>query len=158
MEQVACLAALEADRDHHTYPDVELGAFIYQRVMSGLRDYSRREWRFGGHTARWATAGFESEPDELRLLEEIPTPEPGPDQAAVERELDLLMMVLPVHQRSLVVRLYWLGLTETQEAKTSGVSQCIVNRRKLAALGELRNQFAINRIAAAQLQPLNQMI
>ena len=52
MEQVALEAALEAKRDHGANPEVELAAFVYQRVRSKLRDYCSKEWGFGWRTAR----------------------------------------------------------------------------------------------------------
>ena len=64
---------------------------------------------------------------------------PSPDQAANWSEMRLLVANLPLHQRLLVVLMYWRGLSESQVADALGVNQRTVNRRKAVTLEGLRS-------------------
>ena len=146
VKQVAALAALKADQT--ACGGVELGAFVRQRVKSEVWNYWRQERVFGRRTVPCASSvGSGPKGWSLAGIDEIPSAEPRPDQRATEREVVALVLMLPQHQRSLVVRRYWLGVAEAEEAQALGVNRSTVHRRMKAALRAMRKQCAIERVA-----------
>ena len=95
---------------------------------------------------------FDCDPSDspLSRLEELPSPEPLPDQEAGWREVGVFVGSLPAHQRLLVVLTFWLGLTERQIAHAIGVNQRTVNRRKAVTLEGLRSHYKGTRAATTQ--------
>ncbi len=158
IQQVALEAALQAAQDHAAHPGVEFGAFVRLRIMSKVRHYCRKEWRFSWRTAHSKTA-CECELDNSPFpdIEALPSSEHWPDQAAARREVALLVTTLPRHRQWLVLHLYWLGLSESQVANVIGVDQRTVNRRKAETLDELRSHFAIDRIPVRRQPSLKPM-
>lgn len=161
LEQVAFLAGMESIRSRSRGP-LPLGTFAYQHILSSMRTWYRKEWRFGQASAElplWLEPELNADCD--YAASQPASLQSRPDEVAVHNELRLKVSILPQPQRTLLIRIYWLGSTEVIAAKALGVSQCVINQRKQTVLRELHKYFSLDdSIATANggvSRPLNVM-
>jgi RNA polymerase sigma factor (sigma-70 family) len=124
------LAAWEAGRDFDTGRGGPFKPFVERRVLSHLLHHYRREWAYAHHLAR------------------NPADSEAPGQAGANRPPELeavdvreLAARLDPDDRRLVTILFWEGQSESEAARSLGVSQQAVSKRKLRIILELRRKL-----------------
>jgi DNA-directed RNA polymerase specialized sigma24 family protein len=123
-------AALRAVRDHDPARGVPLGAFVYRRILAGVRTRYRQEWAYGLR----CDSGAAAEASQGR-------PGDSPPAARVDEMLRVLLARLKESDRRLIGQLYWDGLTESEVARALGISHQAVSKRKRAILPTLRRMI-----------------
>jgi RNA polymerase sigma factor (sigma-70 family) len=123
-------AALRAVRDHDPARGVPLGAFVYRRILAGVRTRYRQEWAYG--LRRGSGAAAEASQDH---------PGDPPYIARVDEMLAVFLAQLKERDRRLIGQLYWDGLTEVEVARALGISHQAVSKRKRAILPTLRRMI-----------------
>lgn len=105
-----------------------LPSFVYHRMIQASLEYVRREWRFARFlplTREYANANSEREPE----------------QNVFQQELMNLFDTLKPKDKYIINSLYWEEQAEDEIAKTLGISQQAVSKRKLRILQKLRIPF-----------------
>jgi RNA polymerase sigma factor (sigma-70 family) len=122
MKAEGAIAALQATLDFDPARNVPIEAYMYQRVMGRLIARYRKEWKYALH---------ETPSGEIEAI-----PEDGQVPAPVGLWEDLRSAVgqLADIDRQLIHCLFWKKNTEAEVAKTLGVSQQAINKRKHAIL------------------------
>jgi hypothetical protein len=127
ISRVAIAAAQQAVSVFDPSGVVQLGAFVYMKVMASCRTRQRQERAYG---LRFLPLPPASTPDE----EGPAAASEGPDWAAIRE----LLPILSERQRAVLIFIFWEGLTESESAARLKVSQPAVARHKRAGLESLR--------------------
>jgi RNA polymerase sigma factor (sigma-70 family) len=123
----AAAAAVQAARDFDPGRGVPWDAFVRSRIMAGALTRFRREWSFAIHRVS------EAEMQECSA-------DPGDPRAAeaIYGVLQGALGQLPPGDRRLIEALYWGGATESEVARSLGISQQAVSKKKLTILHALQ--------------------
>lgn len=122
------VASLQARSDFNTSLNVPLAAYVRMRVLGAVISRYRKEWSYAIRAGSallecHASAGWEE-----RMVNHL--------------DVRLSISGLPEPDRRLMERLYWGGETELEIARTLGVTQQSVSKRKRAILAKLRGALA----------------
>ena len=136
-------AAWEAAHDYEVAKGAPFEAFLRDRIDARVLDRYRKEWKYG----RRCVLSFSEELFSERKTLSPTAPAkaevlaPWSERNGVDEEVREAVGCLPQSSVSLLEGLFWEGRTETEIANSLGVSQCLVSRRKRAALKLLRAEF-----------------
>jgi RNA polymerase sigma factor (sigma-70 family) len=127
MQAQVASAAWEAERDYDPSRGIPLSVYAHRRAMASALTQYRREWTYS-----------------LRCVSELVEAERyRPVHAALDQSLDtgeLLRMtieLLPQSDRWLIQQLFWQGRTQAEVARSLGISQPAVSKRKRAIIKKL---------------------
>lgn len=129
MRAEGAAAALIATRNYQPRYNVPLGVYVRMRIMGQILTRYRKEWAYALRqvSADWIDdASVEVGSEQVALLND---------------ELQWVLAQLCETDRKLIERLYWCEETEAEIAKTLGLSQQAVNKRKHCILQSLRNRI-----------------
>jgi RNA polymerase sigma factor (sigma-70 family) len=134
VKAVGAAAAWQAEGEFDSSRGVPVAAFLYQRILARVFTRYRQEWAYALHLAHQ----IDKELNELAIqAEALLSPESIHESESVRGALDSLSSL----DRQLVVLLFWQEHTENQIARSLGISQSAVSKRKRAILGKLRNRL-----------------
>jgi RNA polymerase sigma factor (sigma-70 family) len=143
IKAVGAAAAWQAEGEFDSSRGVPMSAFLYQRILARVFTRYRQEWAYALHLA----PRIDEELNELALqVEALLSPETVHESESVRGALNSLSSL----DRQMVVRLFWQEHTETQIARSLGISQSAVSKRKRAILGKLRTRLE----SAGTVRPL----
>jgi RNA polymerase sigma factor (sigma-70 family) len=134
---VATEAAWRAAGEFDPLRGIAFEKFASLRVLHGALARSRQEWNFSSHFLPiLPEAGLDLERIQCEGsgLEPPPAPEQGPAGVSINEALDRL----PEQLRSVVVQLFWYGISEAEVAANLRLSQSAVSQRKQLAMAALR--------------------
>ncbi|MBV9851887.1 MAG: sigma-70 family RNA polymerase sigma factor [Armatimonadetes bacterium] len=118
-------AAWQASREYDPAYGVPLEAFVRQRALAAALTRHRQEWRYARRCV------LEDEADESIPASPVSFPE---DRAVLQDALSHLSSP----DQCLIQQLFWDGWTEAEVARSLGVSQQAVSKRKQATLHALQ--------------------
>jgi RNA polymerase sigma factor (sigma-70 family) len=134
IKAVGAAAAWQAEGEFDSALGVPMSAFLYQRILARVFTRYRQEWAYALHLA----PKIDEELNELALqAEALLSPETVLESESVRGALDSLSSL----DRRLVVRLFWQEHTESQIARSMGISQSAVSKRKHVILRKLRSRI-----------------
>jgi RNA polymerase sigma factor (sigma-70 family) len=125
MKAEGAAAALQALMDFDPTREVPLGAYVRMRIMGCAIARYRKEWAYALHQV--SSGGLEEGEDTAEVASSV----------TVKDDLDGALSRLTVGDRRLIERLYWGEETEAEIARSLGVSQQAVNKRKKSILSYL---------------------
>jgi DNA-directed RNA polymerase specialized sigma24 family protein len=130
LRSVCWEAACQSAQAYDLARRVAFGAFIYQHAMSAALTHCRQEWAYCFHDG--TTVGdFDTLSSNHELL--VFRVSEAPVYACLNEALTSLEPL----QRTLMQEIYWVGCSQAELAKTGGISQPCVGKRKQAALEAL---------------------
>ncbi len=127
MTALCAAAACRAVSDYDRLRGVPLGAFLRQRMLTCARTRYRQEWRY----ALRHVAAAEDGSEECRA-ESTECP------LGLRESIALFLGQLPATDRWLLQQLFWHDRGETTVARSLGISQPAVNKRKQRIFRALR--------------------
>ena len=130
MQAEAAIAALVAARDFQPDRNIPFYAYMKMRIMGQVLARYRKEWSYA---LRQASTDRYEEPGQNDGAER---------KALLKDEMVKVLGLLGSDDRRLIERLYWREETETEVARTMGLSQQAINKRKKSILNTLRSEFA----------------
>jgi len=125
----AAAALCQAVADFDPARGVPLGAFVYRRVLASAQTRYRQEWTYA---ARFGTP-LDENGESCPVDDEVPSAGAGLLAQAVAE--------LTTASAWLIEQIFWNDLAESELAQRLGVSQQTINKRKKAALQELRDEL-----------------
>ena len=109
---------------------LELGTFVYHQILAKhYRVIGKSGHMHSGTATPWSPTRTIAAPEELFAIDRD------------EEKLKERLTDLPEADRSLIVKLFWDGRTETEIASSLGISQQAVSKRKVRILTSLRKAF-----------------
>jgi RNA polymerase sigma factor (sigma-70 family) len=134
IKAIGAAAAWQAEDEFDPSRGVPMCAFLYQRILARVFTRYRQEWAYALHLAH----KIDEEIHDLALqAEALLCPETVHESESVRSALDSLSSL----DRKLVVLLFWKEHTESQIARSMGISQSAVSKRKHVILRKLRNRL-----------------
>lgn len=124
------VAVLEALIDFDSSYGVPLWKFVGMRIQSRAIARYRKEWNYSIHQVFGEPLDRGNEGH-------------NPEELALKIDLRWGLSHLDDFDRLVIERLYWGGETELTVARSLGVSQQWVNKRKNAAIAKLRKMIAV---------------
>jgi RNA polymerase sigma factor (sigma-70 family) len=139
--QIAALAIVEVQGDPDEAGAEDLNLVFLSRVSADVRTRHRREWLFG---TRLQCMGFPYEAPSTNCAgTDADFLEPTIESKHFHQELREGISNLPEAYLQVISLLFFKGLTEAEVAKMLCLNQSTINRRKRAALSNLRSCLRI---------------
>jgi len=135
-EEIATVAAWQAVSDYNQPAATAFPCFAHQRILSSVRTRYRQEFLYG---LRFASSFLEHSTDSDEHASDRPQHHiEEPVEPLRYGDLTEALSKLSREHHEVIEHLYWRGRTETEVAKSIGLSQRAVSKRKQGALKALR--------------------
>lgn len=138
LDALAQASAFEASLRFDEQKDVPFEAFLFQQVLTALRDFHRKEWVYFHLHYGHLLVTFEGGEREGEACFEGAVRMEGEKQEWRRFWVRWGMERLGERERWVLLKVYWEGWTEEEIAQELGISQQAVNKIKQKALQKLR--------------------